>query len=105
MKTGNNVIDNDNVSLTSNNNINVNDSKNRKLEQAKKVDVIVADLVRKFHVAGITVEAGSMLFLYRAAWHLSEAALWNNFEKATNKNGKITNPFGLFIFLCKRDGV
>lgn len=99
--TNNNVIDNEIGNLKSNNNNIDNESKKKKYEQSKRVDMIVDDLVSKFKKNGHSIEEKSKPFLYLSAWKLSEAKLWNNFEQAV----KGSNPIGLFIYLCKRDGV
>ena len=101
MMTGNNDIGNDIGNSKNNNNINDNDQKKRRYEQGKKVDFIVEEIVRKFKSAGVIIEEKSKPFLYKAAWRLSEARIWSNFESALKGDNKI----GLFIYLCKRDGV
>lgn len=91
MNRRNNV--NENVFLK-NTNYNVND--NDKYAKSRKVEILADSLLDKLNLG-----PGSRPFMLKAAWTLSEATLWNNVEVA--KKG--TNPPGLFIFLCKRDGV
>ncbi len=64
--------------------------------RARTVDQIVDKLE-----AGLNSKPDSRPFLCKAAWKLSEARVWLNYEKAIT--GK--NPMGLFIWLCKKDGV
>lgn len=101
MQTGNNDIDNVNGNLKHNNNNIDNDAKTRRYAQGRKVEILVSEIVRKFEQAGTKIKKGSMPFLYKAAWRLSEARIWNNVESAL----KGDNPVGLFIYLCKRDGI
>jgi hypothetical protein len=91
MNRHNNV--NENVFLK-NTNYNVND--NDKYAKSRKVEVIADNLLEK-----LNLDVGSRSFMLKAAWKLPEATLWNHVEQA--RKGK--NPVGLFIFLCKRDGV
>lgn len=77
-------------------NYNVND--NGKYERARQVEFIADSLVDKF---ALTEE--SRPFMCKVAYKLSEARIWENYEKATAKGSM--NPVGLFIWLCKRDGV
>lgn len=91
-------IDNENAffrkSITINND---NDNNKRsKYLRAKSVDMIVEKLE-----AGLNTKPESRPFLCKAAWKLSEGRIWDNYEKALA--GK--NPMGLFIWLCKKDGV
>jgi hypothetical protein len=74
----------------SNNNVNVT------YDRAKVVDAIVDKLE-----AGLNAKPESRAFLCKAAWRLSEARIWLNYEKSLMG----TNPMGLFIWLCKKDGV
>lgn len=82
---------NDNVFLKNTNN-NVND----KYAKSRKVEIIADRLIDK-----LGLSSQSRDFMLKAAWKLSEARLWDNVEQAAK--GK--NPVGLFIYLCKRDGV
>lgn len=75
----------------SNNNDNV-----KGYDRARTVDLIVDKLE-----AGLNAKPESRPFLCKATWKLSEARVWLNYEKAIT--GK--NPMGLFIWLCKKDGV
>jgi len=65
-------------------------------ERSKQVEVIADKLVDKL---GVPIK--SRPFMCKAAYKLSEARIWDNLEQAMK--GK--NPVGLFIWLCKRDGV
>lgn len=65
-------------------------------DRGRTVDLIVEKLE-----AGLNTTSESRPFLCKAAWKLSESRIWLNYEKALN--GK--NPMGLFIWLCKKDGV
>ena len=101
MTNPNNVIENENVGTTHNyNGFNDNDAKNRRYEQGKKVEWIADELIKKFNA-----DQKSRPFFCKVAWRLSEARIWYNAEQATKPNAKITNPLGLFIYLCKRDGI
>lgn len=91
MGYSNNVIDNGNRSLE--NNVIVND---RNYDKSKQVDMIADRLLDKL---GATSD--SRPFMCKTAWKLSEARIWANVEQALK--GK--NPTGLFIYLCKKDGV
>lgn len=75
----------------SNNNDNVN-----RYDRGKQVDLIVEKLE-----AGLNTKPESRPFLCKAAWKLSESRIWLNYEKSLAGN----NPMGLFIWLCKKDGV
>lgn len=91
MDYGNNVIDNETRRLE--NNVIDNDNNYNK---SKHVDIIADTLVEK-----LNAKSTSRPFMCKVAWKLSEAKIWDNVEKAMN--GK--NPTGLFIYLCKKDGV
>lgn len=75
----------------SNNNVNV-----KSYDRAKTVDFMVDKLA-----TGLNAAEKSRPFLCKAVWKLSESKIWLNYEKAVT--GK--NPMGLFIWLCKKDGV
>lgn len=92
MSQGNNDIDNVNVVSTNN----YNDIDNVKYDRSKKVEMIADRLMDKLHC-----KSESRPFLCKVAWKLSEARIWDNVESAL----KGDNPMGLFIWLCKRDGV
>lgn len=94
MERHNNV--NENV-FSKNSNYNVND--NDKYARSRKVEFIADELLERFKLDG-----SSRDFMLKAAWKLPEATIWRNVESAM-KNNKVKNPVGLFIFLCKRDGV
>lgn len=83
---------NDNVNVSSRNNINDND----KYSKSKVADNIAARLKSK-----LSMKEDSTPFLCKVAYKLPEARIWDNCEQALK--GK--NPAGLFIWLCKRDGV
>lgn len=75
-------------------NYNVNDI--GRYERSKQVEVIADKLVDK-----LNLPEQSRPFMCKVAYKLSEARIWDNYEQASK--GK--NPVGLFIWLCKRDGV
>lgn len=95
MRHGNNVIENENVGTTNNfnNNNNVIDNK---YQAGRTVERLADELMKK-----LGAEEKSRPFLCKAAWKLSEARIWQNVESAL----KGRNRMGLFIYLCKRDGV
>ncbi len=93
MENVNNVIVNGNKKLTNNYNVNVNENKYAK---GKNVDLIVDKVAEKL---GTSID--SRPFLCKAVWKLSEARIFNNVEIAQHGH----NPMGLFIYLCKKDGV
>lgn len=78
------------------NNYNVNNDNVQRYDRARIVDLIVDKLE-----AGLNTKPQSRAFLCKAAWKLSEARIWLNYEKSLAGN----NPMGLFIWLCKKDGV
>lgn len=84
------------ISFSKNNNDNDNDEKYRR---ARQVDATADKLVEKL---GLTHESRG--FMCKVAWKLSESRIWDNFEKAMSSK-KATNKVGLFIWMCKRDGV
>lgn len=91
--TKHNIVNvNENVVLTNNYNVNDND----KYEKGKKIELIADLLVDK-----LGCDKSSRPFMCKVAYKLSEARIWDNVEQALM--GK--NPVGLFIYLCKRDGV
>lgn len=90
MSHDNNV--NVNGFLKSNYNVNDNDS----MKRSQEVEIIADRLLQK-----LGARAESRPFMCKVAWKLPENNIWNNVEQALK--GK--NPIGLFIFLCKRDGV
>ncbi len=92
MTQGNNDIDNVNVVLTNN----YNDIDNGKYEKSKSVEMIADRLIEK-----LGCKSESRPFMCKVAYKLSEARIWDNVEQAL----KGRNPMGLFIYLCKRDGV
>jgi len=67
-----------------------------KYASSKHVDTLADKLLEHF---GLGID--SRPFMCKAAYKLSEANLMNNLEMA--EKGK--NKVGLFIYLCKRDGV
>lgn len=92
MSHDNNV--NDNVNVVRANNYNVND--NGRYSKGKQVEFIADKLLKQ-----LSMKDESRPFLCKAAYKLTEARLMDNCEQALK--GK--NPIGLFIWLCKRDGV
>lgn len=87
---------NGNVNLTSNfnsNDIVVND----KYARARKVETIADALLEKFNL-----DIGSRPFMCKVALRLSEARIWDNYEQSLKAT---KSKVGLFIYLCKRDGV
>ncbi len=83
-------------------NPNDNDIDNgRGYEQARRVENIADDLLQRF---GLSKE--SRPFMCKVAYNLPEARIWQHYEQATtpiSKGRPVTNPVGLFIWLCKRD--
>lgn len=90
MSQDNNDIDNVNVVSTTNY-IDIDNV----FSKSKSVEMIADKLVQKF---GSEI---SRPFYCKVAYKLSEAVIWDNFEKA--QRGK--NPPALFTWLCKRSGV
>lgn len=78
-------------------NYNVNDNNNVKYEVARNVERIADALLDK-----LGLPEDSRPFMCKAAYKLSEARIWANLEKAMQATK--SKP-GLFIWLCKRDGV
>lgn len=92
MSQDNNV--NDNVIGVRTNNY--NDIDNGRYDKGKQVEFVADKLQQR-----LGMKKKSRPFLCKAAYKLSEARLWDNCDQALK--GK--NPAGLFIWLCKRDGV
>ena len=69
-----------------------------KYTKSRRVEVIADDLVEK-----LKVNNQSRPFMCKVAWRLPESTIYSNLEQATAP--KVKNPVGLFIYLCKRDGV
>lgn len=96
----NNVNDNVNGFVKTNN---YNDNVNG-YDRARQVERIADELLRKFNL-----DESSRGFMCKVAYKLSEARIWQHYEKVTAppKPGArpIANPVGMFIWLCKRDGV
>jgi hypothetical protein len=92
MRVANNDIDNVNVSSRDN----YNDIDNDNYRKAKSVEFTADRLLTK-----LGAKPESRPFMCKVAWKLSEARIWDNAEQAI----KGRNPMGLFIYLCKRDGV
>lgn len=90
-----NVIENEIVSSNTNYNSNVN-VVNDKYAASRKVEMIADILLEKLHLS-----QNSRAFMCKVGYRLSEARIWDNLEQAKKGN----NPAGLFIHLCKRDGV
>lgn len=74
-----------------------NDIVNDRYSRSRKVEETADRLLEKLKLG-----QDSRKFMCKVAWKLSEARIWDNLEQA-QKSGR--NPAGLFIFLCKRDGV
>lgn len=91
-----NDIENGNVNLTSNNNSN-DIVTNDKYARARKVENIADTLLEK-----LGLDVTSRPFMCKVALRLSEARIWDNLEQA--QKATKSKP-GLFIYLCKRDGV
>jgi hypothetical protein len=88
-------VNNDIVNVVRTSNYNVNDNGN-KYDKAKSVELIADRLLLQ-----LNCQENSRPFLCKVAYKLSEAKIWDNVEQAL----KGRNPMGLFIYLCKRDGV
>ncbi len=71
---------------------------NNKYDKARQVDRVADRLMDK-----LKANESSRPFLCKVAWKLSENTIYNNLEAATSPKSK--NPMGLFIYLCKKDGV
>lgn len=84
-----------NVNVSRNNNYNDNESK---YDKSKAVEAIADRLMDK-----LPATPKSRPFFCKVAYKLPEAKIWANCEVALSPKSK--NPMGLFIFLCKRDGV
>lgn len=69
-----------------------------KYVKSRKVEVIADDLLTK-----LNAKEESRPFMCKVAWKLSESKIYSNLEQAVSP--KVKNPIGLFIYLCKRDGV
>lgn len=91
-----NDIENGNVNLTSNYNSNDNVA-NDKYSAARKVENTADLLLEK-----MGLDIGSRPFMCKVAWKLSEARIWDNYEQSLKAS---KSKVGLFIYLCKRDGV
>lgn len=96
MSQNNNDIVNGNVNSTSNNNSNDNVS-NDKYSAARRVERLADLLLEK-----MGLDIGSRPFMCKVAWKLSEARIWDNYEQSLKAR---KSKVGLFIYLCKRDGV
>ena len=79
------------------NNPNNNVIDNDKYERGRKVEIIADQLIEKF---GLTDK--SRPFMCKVAYKLSEARIWQNYERA---QAGTKSKVGLFIYLCKQDGV
>lgn len=69
-----------------------------KYAKSRKVETIADDLMQK-----LNAKDNSRPFMCKVAWKLPEHTIYNNLEQANSP--KVKNPIGLFIYLCKRDGV
>lgn len=95
MSPGNNDIVNGNV--FKNSNYNSIDNVLDKYARERKVDAIADSLLEKFGL-----DNSSKGFMCKVARKLSEARIWSNYEAAQSAS---KSKVGLFIYLCKRDGV
>lgn len=68
------------------------------IEKARKVEIIADDLVEK-----LNAKIESRPFMCKVAWRLPEHRIYMILEQA--QSPEVKNPIGLFIYLCKRDGV
>lgn len=84
------------VGTTSNYNYYSNDNE-RRYAKSRRVEEIADTLMKRLNLSD-----GSRPFMCKVAWRLPEATIWRNMETALKSD---RNPAGLFIFLCKRDGV
>jgi len=91
-----NVIENENVSITTNYNSNDNVPSD-KYARARKVENIADSLIEK-----LGLDISSRPFMCKVALRLSEARIWDNYEQSLKAT---KSKVGLFIYLCKRDGV
>lgn len=90
-----NVNENVNVNLTSN--FNNNNNVDPKYARSRQVEATADALLEKFGL-----DISSRPFMCKVALRLSEARIWDNYEQAQKAT---RSKVGLFIFLCKRDGV
>lgn len=95
MSPANNDIVNGNVS--NNSNYNSNDNVPDRYARERRIDEIADQLLLRF---GLTTN--SKPFMCKAARKLSEARIWQHYEAA---QAATKSKPGLFIYLCKRDGV
>lgn len=99
MKDNNDNVNVNGLVQTPNYNDNVNG-----YDRARRVEQIADELLKKFEL-----DEGSRGFMCKVAYKLSEARIWQHYEKVTAAPKKgarpIANPVGMFIWLCKRDGV
>lgn len=92
----NNVNENGGIDPTITMN-NVNDNVlGEKYRKGRNVEVIADALMAK-----LRAKPESRPFMCKVAWKLSDVRIWYNLEAAQKGH----NPIGLFIYLCKRDGV
>jgi len=89
------VNDNDKENVQLENPITMNNDIEHKYLRSRRVEIVADKLVEIYN------NSGGRAFYCKVAWRLSEARIWENVEQAAN--GK--NKTGLFIYLCKRDGV
>lgn len=93
MTHGNNVNDNENQKLKTND---IDNDRDQTMDRSKQVDLIADRIATK-----LGAKTESRPFLCKVAWTQPEHRIWGNVEQALK--GK--NPMGLFIYLSKRDGV
>lgn len=90
------------MTTETNDNVNVNlkpinnNNDNEKYDKSKIADNLATRLMAK-----LGMKEDSKPFLCKVAYKLPEHRIWDNCEQALKGN----NPIGLFIWLCKRDGV
>lgn len=92
--TNNNVNESASVIVSLKPNINNND--NERFNSSVRAETIANSLVEKFRAKG------SFEFYCKIAYMLPEHKIWLNYEKATTGKN-VSNPAGLFNWLCRRD--
>ncbi len=97
MDTGYNVNDRDIVIVNTPNN-NINNIDNDRFAASRNAESIAYKLVDKFN------SPTSFNFYCKVAYKLSEARIWQHYERATTAPN-VKSPAGLFNWLCRRDGV
>lgn len=97
-----NEIDNDSMKSIKNRLIDINDINDRSRRGKRRVapkveytDYVADKLVDIFEAPK------SRNFFLKCAWNLSEDTIWSAVEETRKKC--VTNPIGLFIFLCNNE--